>query len=149
MSNPQQTSTTAATQLPVSYDKQRNSTTEYVQRAKIQELLSHLLQHVVYRMPEDPKAFMVEELLRLQAKQTPTSLFHDEELDTMFDLIDVTNQKHISVAQTLNACRNLSQDGKPVTEADLPAEVVKTGRVPKDVFKAVVGKQLATVNSWV
>lgn len=140
-----------AAAVDVAYDKQRTSTTAYVRKEKLQELLAHLLQHVVYRMPDDPRAFMIEELEKIQLKKPPTPLFTEEELDTMFALIDVTNQKHISVAQTLNACRNLSQDelgGKQVTEADLPAEVVASGRVPREVFKAIVGKQLTTQNSW-
>jgi hypothetical protein len=133
------------------YDTQAAATVEYVGKHKIQELLSHLLQLVVYAKPEDPRAFMADEVLKMQqTEEKPSCLFADEELDMMFELVDVTRQKTISVKQLRNAYANLSYDvDSSVLEDDkLPASVVETGRVTRDEFKTILGGQLRTRNHW-
>ena len=145
-------STTEPAQVAASeYDHQATATVDYVKTHKIQELLSHLLQLVVYAKPDDPRAFMAEEVLKMQQEaEKPSCLFGDEELTMMFDLVDVTKQGHISEKQLRNAYANLSYDaGSSQLDAGmLPASVVETGKVTLEEFKAILGGQLRTRDHW-
>ena len=133
------------------YDHQATATVDYVKTHKIQELLSHLLQLVVYAKPEDPRAFMADEVLKMQQEsEKPSCLFGEEELTMMFDLVDVTKQGHISVKQLRNAYANLSYDASSshLDASMLPASVVETGKVTLEDFKTILGGQLRTRNHW-
>ena len=133
--------------MAAEYDKQQAATAEYVKKHRVQELFSHLLQLVVYHRPENPRQFMSEELRKLKGKKE-THLFTEDELDMMFRLVDVTNQGSISLKQLRHAYANLSMDGEQLAESALPKEVLESGRVNKEQFKAVLGAELQTKNHW-
>ena len=82
----------------IKYDKQRQKTTQFASKNKIRELLSHLLSLALYYQPDDLRGFLAEELTRI-ASQRQTSLFDDDDLDTMFDMIDITRRKTITGEQ--------------------------------------------------
>ncbi len=130
------------------YDKQRAATAEYVEKHKVQELFAHLLQLVVHARPENPRGYMAEEVARLQQGSEPTRLLTDDELSMMFELIDVTKQKSISLSQFRNAYANLSHDGTKLDDSQLPARVLETQRVTQEEFSAIIGGQLRTYNHW-
>jgi hypothetical protein len=130
------------------YDKQRAATSKYVAEHKVPELFAHLMQLVVHHRPENPRAFMAEEVAKLQTGGEPTRLLTDDELSMMFELIDVTKQKTISLMQCRNAYANLSHDGAKLDDSQLPPRVVESGRVTQDEFSAIMGSQLRTSNVW-
>jgi hypothetical protein len=153
---------------PSAHDRTRNAAQRYIYERHVPELLSHLLALVAYARPEDPRDFLLNEVRRLR-QQKPTALFGDAELTTMFDMIDQTRSKFITVAQLKNAYANLALErhsssaaaaqaaGVPVPKGTPPAtlsddaippEVRASGKVDVDTFKAVIGARLQTQNLW-
>ena len=130
------------------YDKQHQAAAAYTQKHRVQELFSHLLQLTVHARPENPRMFMAEEIAKLQKGTEPTRLLTDDELAMMFELVDVTKQRTISLQQARNAYANLSYDGTQLNDADLPPRVLSTQRVTQDEFVAIIGSQLRTANHW-
>ena len=136
------------------YDIQRKLTTEYVAKHHISELFNHLMQLVVYNRPENPREFLREEVRKMRELKQSTSLFTEDDFGTMFDLIDVTKQKTISVAQLRNACKNLAaaagQDGGISEDQELAIQAAadRNGRVSADQFKQVLAMQLQTQHHW-
>jgi hypothetical protein len=140
------TSSGAAAAKASEYDKQRAKAEAYLKERQIPELLAHLLELVAYAQPADPRQYMLDAVKKLQAKK-PECLFGDDELTTMFEMIDVTKQKSITVQQLKNACANLNA-GAPLDEKTLPAEVRASGKVDVDLFKQLIGERLRTKNVW-
>ena len=127
------------------YDKQRAAADAYLKSKQIPELLSHLLELVAYAQPDDPRAFILGAIKKLQDRQ-PDCLFADDELTTMYDMIDVTKQKHITVTQLRNAYANLG--GGELKDSMLPEPARTSGKVDVECFKAVIGERLRTKNVW-
>lgn len=136
------------------YDVQRRQTAEYIKANQISELFAHLMQLVVYHKPENPREFLKAEVKKMRDQKQSTSLFTEDDFGTMFDLIDVTKQKTISVAQLRNACKNLAaaagQDGGI---SDAQDEAIRNaadeqGRVGAEQFKQVLSMMLSTQNHW-
>ena len=136
------------------------ATGEYLQTHQLQSLFSHLLQLVVYHQPENPRAFLVDELKRLQERKE-TLFFTDDELDMMFNLVDVTNQGFITLKQLRHAYANLSLSSRShgraanhnssvgqLQDHQVPPEVLSTGQVSQQQFKQVLGALLQTNNIW-
>jgi hypothetical protein len=140
--------------IAADYDIQRKRTVDYVKKHQISELFAHLLQLVVYNSPENPREFLLSEIRKMRSQGKSTSLFTEDDFGTMFDLIDVTKQKHVSVDQLRNACKNLAaaagQDGG-ITEAQekaIQAAANEKGQVGPDAFKSVLALLLSTKNHW-
>ncbi|CBZ25989.1 conserved hypothetical protein [Leishmania mexicana MHOM/GT/2001/U1103] len=134
-------------------------THRYVQNHKLNELFGHLLQLVLYHRPDDPRAFLAEEVRKIREEKV-SSLFTERDLETMFEMIDVTAQRWITVAQLRNTCRNLattsSADNVSTSGGGLTAEQEAAiagagdaaGRVSMDSFKEVLSSLLLTKNKW-
>lgn len=134
-----------------SADVTRRATAEYMEKHRLQELFAHLTQLVVYHQPEDPRAFLTEEIRKIQANGgKPEGLFTEDDLSTMFDIIDATNQGTISVEQLRRSCVNLAQgnDGSAVDEDAIKAAADANGRVGREGFKRVLGAQLRSKHAW-
>jgi hypothetical protein len=132
------------------YDQTQNAARKYTKDHHIQELLAHLLQLVIFHRPEDPRKFMRDELEKIKKNQgTPSDLFTSEDLQTMFEMIDVTRQRHISKQQLRNACKNVSAGGGN-DEAGIDAAItsIPSENVGPTEFATVLGAQLQTKNHW-
>ena len=134
------------------YDLQQQAARRYIAEHHVQELLAHLLQLVAYHRPEDPKKFMREELAKIREnKGTPSELFTAEDLQTMFDMVDVTRQRSITKQQLKNACKNVSSasaqqtDGESIEKA---VNAISGEKVGPSEFAEVLGGQLRTPNFW-
>ncbi|AYU83496.1 hypothetical protein, conserved [Leishmania donovani] len=135
-------------------------THRYIQEHKLNELFGHLLQLVLYHRPDDPRAFLAEEVRRIREEKVSSSLFTERDLETMFETIDVTAQRWITVAQLRNTCRNLatassagtgSTGGGGLTaeqEAAIAGAGDAAGRVTMENFKGVLSSLLLTKNKW-
>lgn len=129
------------------YDKQRQAAETYLKAKQIPELLSYLLELVAYAKPEDPRKFVHDAVKKLQANK-PDWLFADDELKTMFEMIDITTTKFISVEQLKNAYANLGGAGQELSDAQLPKAVKESGKVDLETFKKIIGERLQTKNVW-
>ncbi|KAG5463971.1 hypothetical protein LSCM1_00147 [Leishmania martiniquensis] len=135
-------------------------THRYIQDHKLSELFGHLLQLVLYHRPDDPRTFLAEEVRKIREEKVSSSLFTERDLETMFEMIDVTAQRWITVAQLRNTCRNLaaassvcnvSTGGSGLTaeqEAVIAAAGDAAGHVSMDNFKEVLSSHLFTRNMW-
>lgn len=151
----------AGQQEQPSYDLHRDAAAAYIKKHNLQALFSHLLQLLAYNKPADPRAFLRAEVKKMQSGgpgSGPTDLFSDDDLSTMFDMIDVTRQKKISRQQLLNACRNVAGNtgadvltdaevGRLLTKASPPVPA-DSQWVGQEAFQFVIGAQLRTQNHW-
>lgn len=138
------------------------TTHQYLQDYKLNELFAHLLQLVLYHKPDDPRTFLADEVHKIRSERVSSSLFTDKDLATMFEMIDVTSQKWITVPQLRNTCRNLSTGssgaGRSATsgaetlteeqEAAINAAGDAAGHVTVEKFKEVLASLLLTRNMW-
>lgn len=140
-----------------------HTTHQYLHDHKLNELFAHLLQLVLYHQPDDPRAFLADEVHRIRSERVSSSLFTEKDLETMFEMIDVTSQKWITVQQLRNTCRNLSTgsaDGSrggnagaagaltEEQEAAITAACDAAGHVTMEKFKEVLASLLLTRNMW-
>ncbi|CAJ1037824.1 hypothetical protein Q4I30_007913 [Leishmania utingensis] len=135
-------------------------TQRYVQDHQLNELFGHLLQLVLYHRPDDPRAFLAEEVRKIREEKLTSPLFTERDLETMFEMIDVTAQRWITVTQLRNTCRNLatasststvSTSGGGLTaeqEAAIAAAGDAAGHVTIENFKEVLSSLLLTKNIW-
>jgi hypothetical protein len=138
-------------------------TRQYIHDHKLNELFAHLLQLVLYYKPENPRAFLADEVHKIRSEKASSSLFTEKDLETMFEMIDVTSQKWITVQQLRNTCRNLSTgsasgdrggDGTAVNglteeqESAVASAGDASGHVTMEKFKAVLASLLLTRNMW-
>lgn len=128
-------------------------TSEYAKKHNVNALFSHFLQLLMYHRPENPRAFLVSEIEKMRDNSTSTSLFTEKDLETMFELIDLTKQRWISVQQLRNTCCNLASSSgcgrlSEEQEAMIAAAGDEEGRVTWEKFKEVLSQELLTKNLW-
>ncbi|XP_040018221.1 EF-hand calcium-binding domain-containing protein 10 [Gasterosteus aculeatus] len=81
---------------------------DYVQKHKLLELMENLNSMLLFHRPENPREFLVEQLeLSQQSGKTGPSLFNNDDLDTVFGLLDPIKQKYINFAQYKHALTTL------------------------------------------
>eukprot|EP00796_Vickermania_ingenoplastis_P005051 gene5051-3638_t len=128
-------------------DPEENSkfsiTSEYAKKHHVNELFSHFLQLLMYHRPDDPRSFLVNEIQKMRDNSSSTSLFTEKDLETMFQLIDLTKQKWISVQQLRNTCCNLASSAGSGTlseaqEAMVAAAGDAEGHVTWEKFKEML-----------
>ncbi|KPI85774.1 hypothetical protein ABL78_5165 [Leptomonas seymouri] len=137
-------------------------THQYIHDHKLNELFAHLLQLVLYYKPENPRAFLADEVHKIRSEKVSSSLFTEKDLETMFEMIDVTSQKWITVPQLRNTCRNLSTGSSDTDrsgnnaastlseeqEAAIASAGDTSGHVTLEKFKEVLASLLLTRNMW-
>ncbi|KPA80055.1 hypothetical protein ABB37_05070 [Leptomonas pyrrhocoris] len=137
-------------------------TRQYIHDHKLNELFAHLLQLVLYHKPENPRVFLADEVHRIRSEKVSSSLFTEKDLETMFEMIDVTSQKWITVQQLRNTCRNLSTGSSGTErggngavntlseeqEAAITRAGDAAGHVSLEKFKEVLASLLLTRNMW-
>lgn len=104
----------------------------YLKEHKIMELFEMLGQLLVSEKPDDPSAFLVEQLERINAvadRTSPLNFFSSDDIETLFNMYDVS-KKGITVAQ----CRE-ALDSIGFHEVQVPVE---TGNIDLAAFKAMV-----------
>lgn len=128
-------------------------TKEYAEKHHVNELFSHFLQVLMYHQPESPRDFLVEEIQKMRDNSISTSLFTEKDLETMFQLIDLTKQKWITVQQLQNTCYNLGSSSGSCTLSEEQEALIKAagdqdGHVTWEKFKEVLSNDLLTRNLW-
>mmetsp|Transcript_43981 Transcript_43981/g.103599 ORF Transcript_43981/g.103599 Transcript_43981/m.103599 type:complete len:132 (+) Transcript_43981:147-542(+) len=100
----------------------RSDAEQYLEKHNIRGLFKHLSTKLLFAKPEDPKAFLVEELKKVyecQQGQTPVpSMFEEKDLIAMFGMFDITGCGKISHTQVEKAMQNLGVEDytSPSTE---------------------------------
>lgn len=130
-----------------------SKTTEYAKKHHVSELFSHFLQLLMYHQPEDPRAFLVQEIQKMRDNSSSTSLFTEKDLETMFHLIDLTKEKRITLQQLRSTCVNLASSSGTGTlseeqEAMITSAADEQGFVTWEKFKEVLSQELLTKNLW-
>eukprot|EP01060_Flectonema_neradi_P009514 TRINITY_DN16776_c0_g1_i1.p1 TRINITY_DN16776_c0_g1~~TRINITY_DN16776_c0_g1_i1.p1 ORF type:complete len:154 (+),score=28.03 TRINITY_DN16776_c0_g1_i1:53-514(+) len=121
------------------HDTARKKVQEYLRKKKIHNLLQHLISLVAYYKPEEPKQFLVEEIERL-ARKEKTDLVVDGDLDTIFDMVDITRQGYITGKQLKNMTNNLSID---------TGKIDLNQTYTREAFRAALSKGIQTdASSW-
>ncbi|RNF05151.1 hypothetical protein TraAM80_04711 [Trypanosoma rangeli] len=127
----------------------------YVKQHKLNKLFAHFLQLLIYHKPENPRAFLQQEIRLMLEAKTSTPLFTEQDLETMFDLIDVTRQRWVTVSQLRNTCKNLataaSEGGLGLSHENVEAiehAADAEGHVSVEKFKEVLAMQLLKREFW-
>ncbi|CCW67011.1 unnamed protein product [Phytomonas sp. Hart1] len=133
-------------------------TKEYIKKHRLNELFAHFLKLLLYHIPEDPRGFLSKEIKKISEEKTRSSFFNEKDLETMFELIDVTRQKYITEQQLWNTCRNLSMNDNTDTDDEQSSSaqqsleqaianaVDENGHVTLEKFKEVVSSLLLVTN---
>lgn len=79
----------------------------YLETHKIPELFEQLAVWLIYCRPDNPKLFIIEHLKKLKEKQQGIPLLDEENLTTMFKMLDVQNRGYISTEQYSQAMFNI------------------------------------------
>ncbi|CCW60015.1 unnamed protein product [Phytomonas sp. EM1] len=133
-------------------------TREYIKKHRLNELFAHFLKLLLYHLPEDPRGFLCKEITKIRDEKTRSSFFNEKDLETMFELIDVTRQKFITEQQLWNTCRNLSMNENEDADSEQSSSTQQTleqaianavdenGHVTLEKFKEVVSMSLLVTN---
>eukprot|EP00667_Euglena_gracilis_P026459 EG_transcript_31872 len=130
----------AAADPDAKHDKNRHLVREYLQQHNIHELMQHLLSLLAYHQPEDPRAFLLQELRRIQGKAY-NDLVSESDLETMFKMIDLNRTDFVSCGQIKSALKNL---GLPVPAA--VANIPNDERMDVVQWKATIGSSFDLLN---
>lgn len=104
-------SSTVLLQWVDSKEDKRQQAAIYMEKHNIHTLFQTLCTALVYNTPEEPKTFLVKELQRLQKQKqselSKISLLSDEDLETMFHMLDPIKTGTLSSAQVKKAINGL------------------------------------------
>lgn len=104
----------------------------YLEEHKLPQLLEELLGRLLFKRPDDPSAFLAEQLR--EAAGSGTSYFTDDDLHGMFSLFDPTGSGSISATQAVAGARSLGLDA---ADSAAPA-----GPMSEDAFVAWARERL-------
>eukprot|EP00756_Hemistasia_phaeocysticola_P011318 Hpha_TRINITY_DN15109_c0_g3::TRINITY_DN15109_c0_g3_i2::g.130196::m.130196 len=117
----------------VKHDIARKKVSVYLRKHKVQELFQHLVSLLVYIRPDDPRTFLAEEFRKFARKEL-TDLVVDSDLDTMFDMVDITRQGFVTGVQLKHCGTNLRVEKLP--------KVDPQKKYSREEFKAMLGPGL-------
>eukprot|EP00755_Sulcionema_specki_P028365 Sspe_Gene.89735::Locus_61433_Transcript_1_1_Confidence_1.000_Length_552::g.89735::m.89735 len=122
------------------HDVTRMKVSDYLRKHKIHELFHHMVSLLVFYRPENPEEFLKEEFAKL-SRCEKTDLLVDSDLDTMFDMIDITKQGVVAGHQLRNACQNLS--------VEIKTKIDPNKQYTREEFKGYLRERLQTKSdSW-
>ncbi|KAJ0029132.1 hypothetical protein NQD34_004129 [Periophthalmus magnuspinnatus] len=107
---------------------------EYLQKHQILELMENLISLLLFHRPEKPKAFLSEQLEFLKRSRHSgvrgPGLFTNNNLDTVFGILDPANRKYISYDQYKQALQTLG-----VRDINECPDGVNEDMISHDTFK--------------
>lgn len=121
---------------------------DFVRETRTIELLEELTAMLLYHQPDDPKAFLIQQLEALrQAKPAdrgaarlaePAGLFSLADLDALFDVFDIEKKGVLSLAQYRQALADMG-----VTVFDREPALAPSGVMDKGTFLHLASRALA------
>jgi len=93
---------------------------EYLDKNRVLELFNNLTSQLIYSRPENPKAFLIETLEKLQksrsSKMNYPCLFDESNIQSVFGMLDPTGRGFVTLKQYQEAMVTLGAkdfDGSP------------------------------------
>merc|ERR1712054_540024 len=87
---------------------QAEKSREYLTEKRVPQLLQRLSAAVLFHRPDDPRAFLLQQLEALKSGQD--MLFTEEDLQTMFGMFDIVRKGTITADQYKQAMSTLGVD---------------------------------------
>merc|ERR1719158_579902 len=85
--------------------------TEYLEKHRVLELFNNLTSQLIYSRPDEPKAFLIDTLEKLQKSKTSglnyPCLFDESNIQSVFGMLDPTGRGYITVKQYQEAMATL------------------------------------------
>ncbi|XP_029951648.1 EF-hand calcium-binding domain-containing protein 10 [Salarias fasciatus] len=107
---------------------------DYLQKHKIIELMESLTSMLFFHRPENPREFLIQQLEQLKRAQQggceAPNLFDDSNLDAVFGILDIADEKYITFAQYQQALTTLGI--KNINECP---EGVNEDKISRETFK--------------
>ncbi|KAJ4462739.1 putative Protein TSSC1 [Paratrimastix pyriformis] len=88
-------------------DAKRKDAAQYMKDKKITQILEIITAPLLFHRPEDPNAFLVDQLRSLHDSRAEHPLFSTEDLDCIFSMYDVLQQGTITRSQLEGALQTL------------------------------------------
>lgn len=105
-----------------SKEDRRSQAANYMDEHNIPLLCQKLCTALVYHKPDEPKPFLVKELQKLQkqrrSEMSQLSLLTDEDLDTMFHMLDPIGKGLLDGRQVTKALAGLGLTSKDIKDTD-------------------------------
>eukprot|EP01013_Petalomonas_cantuscygni_P040295 TRINITY_DN7216_c0_g1_i1.p2 TRINITY_DN7216_c0_g1~~TRINITY_DN7216_c0_g1_i1.p2 ORF type:complete len:131 (+),score=24.93 TRINITY_DN7216_c0_g1_i1:168-560(+) len=112
----------------------RQLSEEYVANHKLEDFFQHILSLIVHHRPDDPRQFIIEEIDRIKAGK-PTPLIDESDLDTMFDMLDITRQRTVSGAAVIQVLQSIA--------ASVPSDLDPEAQIDREAFVRIVSGRFA------
>jgi Ca2+-binding EF-hand superfamily protein len=106
---------------------------------KVNELLEYLLNLLLVEKPDNPTDFLIKKLTELKSKST-SEILNRQDVETMYDLIDVTGKGSITTDQLIKCLENLGVDKKQVESVKNSTNGAQT--IDKKKFFSIVSNAL-------
>jgi len=111
--------------------------TSYLSEHRLPQVLEELVGRLLFERPEDPEAFLAEQLRAAAAAgaggAAAAAFFSDDDLRGMFTLFDPTGRGTVSPEQALAGARSV---GVSLTDDDAPSGSADGGGLTEDEFVA-------------
>ncbi len=118
---------------PIKFANRNEEAQEYLEKHKINELLANITSHLVYNQTDMPKEAIIDYLERLKkaklANLNPPSLIEDNNLQSMFGMLDPSGKGSITYKQYFEALKTLG-----IQQFELNPEGKKDDRIKMDIF---------------
>jgi Ca2+-binding EF-hand superfamily protein len=114
---------------------------KYMSDNKINELMEYLLNSILVERPDNPNSFLVSKLNELKTKST-SEILNRQDIETMYDLIDVTGKGSISLDQLIKCLENLRVDRKEVENVKNSLQSDSVDKIDRKKFFLVVSTAL-------
>lgn len=96
-----------------SFYSTKHETTQYISDNNIQELIELLMTELLIHQPENPKQFLVSYLTNLQNNKEANT-FNNDDIEAMYDMIDITGTGKMSKDQFRKALLNLGNNTQEI-----------------------------------
>ena len=106
--------------------------TAYLAEHRLPQVLEELMGRMLFARPEDPEAFLAEQLRSAAGKSADSeAFFTDDDLRGMFTLFDPTGRGAIAPAQAVAGARSV---GAVVSDEDAPSGSAEGGALTEEEF---------------
>lgn len=131
---------------PIKFADRNDEAMKYLESHKINDLLNNITAHLVYNQTDTPKETIIDYLERLKkaklANLNPPSLIEDNNLQSIFGMLDPSGKGSITYKQYCEALKTLG-----IQQFEMNPEGKKDDRIKMDVFMKEAKKGLIKINA--
>jgi len=131
--------------MAIRNDRETNARIEdadrYLSRHRVLELFEDLCTMLCYRRPTDVREFLIEQL-QIRKKQGTAGhvVFTEQELDNVFTLFDLRQEKKLTADQTKEALKTLAHSSYQTGQVE---ELRMPEAVDRETFKSLCAQVLS------